>query len=265
MGSIVDIIRRRKSVRSFNGVPLRKEHIDALQQYISQLVCPFDAKVRINLLNVDMGEEPVHLGTYGVISGTKSFLTLVVGDSLFSRIAGGYMFEEVILYCTSLGLGACWLGGTLSRSDFAKQLDMGDDEHLIVVAPVGYQRNKRRTVDSFLRFTAGSDHRKPFGEIFYDGSFGNPLSEERAEKYLLPLQMVRLAPSASNKQPWRVVKTDNALHFFSHEGPFSVNDIGIALCHFELTCKEEKIEGHFAVLNNVESVNRNKYIISWIQ
>ena len=38
--------------------------------------------------------------------------------------------------------------------------------------------------------------------------------ENKAEEASDPLEMVRLAPSAVNKQPWRVVATDNAVHFY---------------------------------------------------
>ena len=63
--------------------------------------------------------------------------------------------------------------------------------------------------------------------------------------------MVRLAPSAVNKQPWRVVISDNAAHFylnrskgFGHEGKLDMQmiDMGIALCHFVLTAKENSME-----------------------
>lgn len=59
--------------------------------------------------------------------------------------------------------------------------------------------------------------------------------------------MARLAPSAVNKQPWRIVVADNKAHFylkrskgFGHEGKLDMQmiDMGIALCHFALTEKK---------------------------
>ncbi|MGH4140908.1 hypothetical protein [Clostridium sp.] len=41
-----------------------------------------------------------------------------------------------------------------------------------------------------------------------------PLNEDSAGEYVVPLEMVRLGPSASNKQPWRIIKDKNAYHFF---------------------------------------------------
>jgi len=60
--------------------------------------------------------------------------------------------------------------------------------------------------------------------------------------------MVRIAPSASNKQPWRIVKIEGAWHFFLERtkgygdgiifkllklADIQRLDMGIAMCHFE--------------------------------
>ena len=57
------------------------------------------------------------------------------------------------------------------------------------------------------------------------------------------LEMVRWAPSAVNKQPWRLVLRDDRCHFYlKHDkgytsdavGDMQKIDLGIALCHFVL-------------------------------
>lgn len=55
---------------------------------------------------------------------------------------------------------------------------------------------------------------RTFEELFFDGTFDLPLTREKAGVFAEPLDMVRLAPSAVNKQPWRVVVADNAAHFY---------------------------------------------------
>ena len=42
-------------------------------------------------------------------------------------------------------------------------------------------------------------------------SFAEPLTEEEAGDYQFPLEMLRLAPSAVNKQPWRVVADERTV------------------------------------------------------
>ncbi|MDR2085554.1 MAG: hypothetical protein LBP72_00055, partial [Dysgonamonadaceae bacterium] len=109
--------------------------------------------------------------------------------------------------------------------------------------------------------------RKPFGTLFFHKDFTVPLTEEKAGIYAQPLDMVRLAPSANNKQPWRVVWDEGTLHFYKiaslSGGGFSATDMGIALCHFEQTCKELGIKGYFKVLSEQEN-KPGQYCISWI-
>ena len=80
--------------------------------------------------------------------------------------------------------------------------------------------------------------------------------------------MLRIAPSALNKQPWRVVREEYLLHFYlaSNKGLTKI-DIGIALCHFHLTAIQNHIQGKFITLD-ASKYPQNKdftYIMSWTQ
>jgi hypothetical protein len=72
--------------------------------------------------------------------------------------------------------------------------------------------------------------------------------------------MVRLGPSASNKQPWRVVVCGSVFHFYLERTPgypgglakrllriddLQRVDMGIAMSHFELTAKELGLNGRW--------------------
>jgi hypothetical protein len=152
-----------------------------------------------------------------------------------------------------------------SRSDFKKQLHLKNNEKLRIVSPVGYPSDKKRFVDKYIAH-ADKNHasRKPFGEIFFDKYFDNPLTETGAGTLLTPLEMVRIAPSASNKQEWRALLDDKGLHFYKKKYMnYESIDMGIALCHFELTCKELGIEGKFEVLEDAPVNSKVKYVISW--
>ena len=83
--------------------------------------------------------------------------------------------------------------------------------------------------------------------------------------------MVRLGPSASNKQPWRIIKDKNAYHFFlCRTRGYGVtgydmqkNDIGIAKCHFELSANELGLKGTWQEIKNISTPNDWEYICSW--
>ena len=263
--SIIETIQKRRSVRTYTNEPLQEAHIAQIKQYIHQLETPFGAKARIDLVNVNSNGEPVKLGTYGWIKGAYSYLVLIYEEAPFAETAAAYMFEQVILFCTSLGLGSCWLGGAFSRSDFKKQVSLKSNEKLRIVSPLGYAGDKKRFLEKYIvRADRNHASRKPFGELFFENTFNKPLTEDAAGAFFTALEMVRLAPSANNKQEWRVLFGSDALHFYKKPYPmFDAIDMGIALCHFELSCKELGLEGKFEQLKDYPTHDKVKYVISW--
>lgn len=124
-----------------------------------------------------------------------------------------------------------------------------------------------------IRWGAKSDSRKPWNNLFFQHHFGNPLPETLAGDFKTPLEMLRLAPSASNKQPWRVVKHGNAFHFYLLETPgynkmvksikLQRIDMGIAMSHFETTCKELNLNGVWQIQLPDIKTEREQYLVSW--
>ena len=109
-------------------------------------------------------------------------------------------------------------------------------------------------------------------EVFAAGKLKRgPLSEEGAGEYREALELLRWAPSAVNKQPWRVVRQETGFHFYkkrslpvTDRGDVQKLDIGIALAHFVLALEEQGISGTVTAadpsLKNDEDV---EYIVSW--
>ena len=86
---------------------------------------------------------------------------------------------------------------------------------------------------------------------FFDGSFDHPLTQQKAGAFAQPLEMVRWAPSAVNKQPWRVVLDGKSGHFYERKSKGYVDatgwdiqkiDLGIALCHFVCGLEEQGVK-----------------------
>lgn len=135
----------------------------------------------------------------------------------------------------------------MNRAAFEQAMGLADDEMMPCASPLGYPAKKMSLRESMMRKAIKADERLPFEELFFDGNVNTPLTREKAGCLADPLEMVRLAPSAVNKQPWRVVVADDTAHFylkrskgFGHEGKLDIQmvDLGIALCHFALTAKE---------------------------
>ncbi len=265
---ITEAIMARRSVRTYNGEALDNITASKIADYIATLQAPFGAGCRIRLVRTAATDQPVRLGTYGAIRGAADYLALIVrGDAPLTQEGAAYVFEQAVLYCTSLGLGTCWLAGFFDRGGFKKQLSLGPGERLRSVSPVGHAAEKPHRSISTLMNGGKPTPRKPFGETFFDGTFGNPLTPQAAGIYALPLEMVRRAPSANNKQSWRVVLETGrgALHFYKAPSMgYESLDAGIALCHFAETCRQEGIAGHYEILHGAPSAPKVSYVASWI-
>lgn len=274
---ITEIIKRRISVRNYEQKQLSEDIKKKLSAYLENVKGPFNAKVRLILVDSSIAAHSnIKLGTYGIIRGATSFAASAVekGDMYLEEL--GYELESFILYGTSLGLGTCWLGGTFKKGEFAKALELKETELLPIVTPIGYPAKSKGIVGTLMRTLAGSDNRKPWEELFFRNSFDNKLTKEEAGNYAEALEMVRLAPSASNKQPWRIVKDGDKLHFYiNHAKGYSSAlgfdmqriDMGIAMCHFEFTLREAGIEGSWqSIKSNIKLPSENiQYIVSWVK
>lgn len=264
---ITEIIKSRTSIRTYSNSNLDKEVINSINNYIEKLSNPLNNNVRIKLIEIDNLKEGQKLGTYGVIKGARYFLGAVYKEGKMGLEALGYEFESLILYVTSLGLGSCWIGGTFNKGQFSDAMEIKEDEKMPIISPIGVKAEKRSLLETIMKAGAGSSKRRDFSEIFFHKELDIPLIEKEAGKYYTPLEMVRLVPSAVNKQPWRAVVNDVKVDFYRKVPGRALSkvDMGIALCHFHLTCIEEGIEGEFKHDNNILSSDEYEYVTSWIE
>ena len=240
MNDLYNTILTRKSVRSYDGRPLEAEDREKLEAYLGKLDNPYGIPVTFRLLDAEANglSSPV-------LTGEKLYVAGTVGKVPHAEEAYGFSFEKLVLYAWSLGIGTVWIGGTMKRETFEAAAGLGAEERMPCVSPLGYPAKKRALRDSMMRKGIGADARKPLGEIFFDGDPDTPLA---AGKELEPLlEMVRWAPSAVNKQPWRVIRRDGLWHFCKKgdkgflnaaTGDLQKIDLGIALCHFFLGAEE---------------------------
>jgi nitroreductase len=208
--SIIQIIKERCSRRSYTSLPVEAEKLGALSDFFAAVEGPFGGKARFLILDTTgWGEGRFNaLGTYGTMQGTRLFIAGLIRPSEHDMEDFGYQFEKIILRATDVGLGTCWIGGIFNRSRFADKAGVREDEILPAISPLGYPTPKRSVTDSIIRWAASSRNRRPWGQLFFHGSFEMALPEGAAGCYRDPLEMLRLGPSASNRQPWRVVKEE---------------------------------------------------------
>lgn len=270
---IVETIQKRHSVRTYEDKPLLPQDRDILLHQMEQLQNPFGVPVKKHMIDKKLDAEGEKLGTYGVIRGASTFLGVSIPDTELAPVAAGYEFENLILFATNMGLGTVWLAATFNREGFATAMDIGTNELFPAISPVGYAAAKRSISESLMRATMKSSARKDWDKLFFQEDFLRPLTPAAAGDYSVPLEMVRLAPSAKNAQPWRIRKAGNAYHFYaaykdgisSGEKMIKQVDLGIALSHFHQTAMEQGLTGAFQKLpqEDVKLPDNTHYIISW--
>lgn len=270
---VKETIKRRVSTRSYEEKSLTKKDKSKLIDFNASLTNPFGVDVKVQYISKDKGAEDVQLGTYGTIRGAKDFLAITVKDQPYAMEAVGYQFENLVLYATDMGLGTVWLAGTFNRKDFKNVIEISDEDLFPCICPVGYPGQKRSFIEKITRVSLGSKKRKEWDKLFFLDDFSKSLTKEDAGRYTDALDMLRLAPSATNAQPWAVVKEGDKFHFFCNYKNSINNDIkkikhldlGIALSHFHQTAMSDGLNGKLEVTDIDFDVPENMhYIITYM-
>jgi len=178
-----------------------------------------------------------------------------------------------------------WLGGTFTKGRFVRAMGLESRESLPGVIALGNIAESARAADSIIRRGARSDHRLPWEQLFYEapsrgrGLFEAPLPRDRVGAYETALEMVRIGPSASNKQPWRIVREAESWHFCMKRtrryrsrntlvgvADMQRIDMGIALCHFELTALQLGLAGHWVSVDPQLPLTGalTSYVATWV-
>lgn len=234
----MELIRRRRSVRTFDGRALSPETLREILAFSEKQDNPYGIPIQWRLL--DAGKQGL---SSPVISGTETFLAGKMKRLPHAEEAFGYTFEKIILHLEAMGIGTTWIAGTMNRKAFEQAMALEADEVMPCVTPLGYPAERMSLKETLMRKGVRAESRMAFRELFFDGSFDRPLTEETAGPRREALEMVRLAPSAVNKQPWRVVIRGDAAHFYEKKGKGYISadgwdiqkiDMGIALYHYSL-------------------------------
>ena len=236
MSELLELIKSRKSVRSFDAKPITEEDKERLTQYMEAISNPFGIPVRFVLLDAKE-----HGLSSPVLSGETMYVVGMVRKGPCADVAFGYSFEKLVLYAWSLGIGTTWIGGTMKRELFERAAGLSEDEMMPCISPLGYPAKKRSVRETMMRKGVGADSRLSAEKLFFVFVWGKALTYSTEDESAEPLEMVRWAPSAVNKQPWRIIVRDGCFHFYKKQdkgyisektGDLQKIDLGIALCHF---------------------------------
>ncbi|MBN1185891.1 MAG: hypothetical protein JXB49_26660 [Bacteroidales bacterium] len=270
--NIIKIIKSRYSCRTFIQTALKPVDKENLESFIVENSKGLgDEAVNFKIIEKNDSDKELKLN-YGMIQGHNNYVLGTSKSSIDSRVNYGYLLEKVVLKATEMGISTCWIG--YFDNSYFNETSIEDGFEIPSIIIVGYSEDKQPYLDKFVRFAINASKRNSWDKLFFDYKLKTPLSLEQVRKYYEPLEMVRLAPSSGNTQPWRVFfdKTENEFHFFKN--PISKRyelrglhdiDMGIALSHFELTSLQTGLSGtwikHANEINN--SIDDLHYIRTW--
>jgi len=269
--SVIELIKMRVSTRTYDPREIQVETLHQFEKYLEVINQKTTIKARF-VLAKGIGNGEKKLGTYGFITGAQSYIIGLIDQTEKDAVTFGFLFEELVLAATDLNLQTCWMGGTFKKSDFESQLTLLKNERIAIISPIGYKKNKQRVLETAMRGLVGADKRKSWETLFFNETLDVALDKNDAGHYAVPIEMVRLGPSASNKQPWRLIKWSEGYHFYlSRTKGYGVtgfdmqlNDIGIAMCHFEISALELGLKGCWQKQATTELKNDWVYINSWV-
>ncbi len=217
---LYQMIFQRKSVRKYDLAPLEPSILKDLWQYIDSLKPLFsDIQYRI-------GAPQTHKRNM-IPMKAPHYLSFYSEEKEGCLYQTGYIMEKIALYLTLKEIGTCWLGFAQPVDD---QIADPKGQRFIIMLALGKGR------DSIYRTNVQQFQRKKIEEI-----------TDVPELYSL-LEAVRLAPSGLNRQPWFFSGTKERIHVYREKlgwfknsvyGKTDQIDLGIALCHLEMSIQKE--------------------------
>jgi nitroreductase len=273
---LTELIRSRFSCRNFRNKKLDYSTRDELDR-----ICKSANKglfgEKLSLFFVERtgnDQREIHSGGFEYIINPLYFIAGKIENTKYAYESFGYILEQIVLKATDMDLGTCWIGYFNPPYFYEVQLCPGEVFPAIII--LGYPAEKATHADIFkIRLFAGGGNRRKWDKLFFIKDFNNPLTKDVAGIFCEPLEMLRLAPSSGNTQPWRVVKEADAniFHFYKQVVSFHYElkklhniDIGIAMCHFDLVAGNAGLYGTWEDLNpDIKMSGNTEYIISWVE
>lgn len=287
-----DLMRARRSCRSFQTRKLTPEHRSELMAYVHRHSEPSNrlgkAAVRFEYIAAPLTVWPV--------VGAGEFL-VSIAPSAYNRLAVidvGRSLQKVVIEATRMGLATCWIGPGADQSSVAQHLGKRFNpqaDHIICVCAVGYKSFYKPLL---LRLIQGLQRRRlPLSSLFFaDSKFKEPLQVKACpfNQFGRTYEVCQWSPSSFNAQPTRCVAvlTDNDGHkntvaegekkslrfdFYAttESRYYAAVALGIWCANWEIGCEALGIRGHLAVLSAQErglTVNQTsslpRYDVSWI-
>ncbi len=205
----------RKSVRKYEDKPLDKSELEALMQKVNDLESSSHV---FKLLSPSQVK--------GIVSAkAPHFLAVYTNSDDSAVVDAGYKLQQIDLWLSANGYGSCWLG----MPHPVAEMKTANGLQYVIMLAFG------KPSEPLHRERTEQFKRKSLSEI---------TDIKSADKLLEP---VRIAPSATNRQPWFLSGDEQKIRLYKKQDNFIASkllgemteiDMGIALCHLWLSALE---------------------------
>lgn len=228
-------IYKRKSVRKYEQEKLSQSDLQDIGDFLNKAaVLDPEIKFETKIVDSDAVKSliPIKAPHY------LQFFSEAKGDYLLNA---GFVLQQLDLYLSSNNLGTCWFGMAKPKKEIIAESDL---EYVITLVFGKSKTESHR--DSIENFDRKSLSEIKSGENHYD-----------------ILEAVRLAPSATNGQPWYFISEKDQIHLYQVEPNFikkffyeKMNkiDMGIALSHLWLAAEQQNNNFEFKKLKESPAV-----------
>jgi len=263
----LETIRKRKSIRAFSESPYNLDEIQHL------ILDPFEGIFGHSLTVHALDSETAainhikRISTYGVITGNPAYVFAKIEPDKNQLIDYGYCFENLVLKLTNMGIATCWVGSILNITTIEKALELDESELIPALIAVGEKNESQRWHQKWIQ--KKHEIRKNIDQLVYTEFMGKKLSAYQRKHYSILFNALKYAPSANNKQPWRIIIDGLNFHFYiestqNRTSRLNMNyvDLGIILSHFEKGVEAMDISGEWMEIET-KPMGRYEYIISF--
>lgn len=209
-------MQERHTVRKYMDKPLSDDIIEKLQERVKQNNEKYNLSIK---LVINDQSALIGFAKMFISKGVNNFFVLAGEEG--SDEYCGYCSADIMLYAQTLGLNTWWVGGMYNKKGAKEKTD---GSHTVGIVAVGYGS------------TQGTAHKsKDFSQVCsYDG--------DMPQWFIDGVNAALLAPTAINKQAFKITGSGNKVSISYKFGPFDEVDKGLVKYHFELGAGIENFE-----------------------
>ncbi len=207
--AITKAMRERHTVRRYADKPIPADIVQKLEERIALDNDTYGTAVKLMVDDARAFNAALKLV---LAKGVRNYLILSGDDAPDLEERLGWCSADIMLYAQELGLNSWWVGGTFSRGAVSKLVA---GKKVVGIVALGY----------------GATQGKP-----HKSKTPDQVSEYKGEApiwFKEGVEAALLAPTALNRQAFRIEGEGNRVSIIYEKGAFSGADLGLVKYHFE--------------------------------